>query len=390
MSTSLANLNTLINDRRRDTTANSVDMTADGFRAIIGALQIWDMQHDWAWQIAKYSFNYNDGVDTYRLPASLAYKEILDIRDTRTSGKQNEFYYLSNNKFDSDTTHNFRIAVKTEDQKRYLRMKYTGDKKTLNTANSLSTDGTWVGASAISNVAEDIYDSYSGQGSLKFDYAGTSGTLTLTGMTPKSVERYAQRSTIYFDMYLQSVTNFTSVTVKVGSSASDYITVALTTDYLGNAPVVGWNRFALPWTGTTTVVGTLDTTAFDYIQLTLAYGSNPATVSNRFENFFISENIPVVLEYYSHFMCYDVSTTSKVQVFNDSSATTDYPLWSEEWDYVNEAFVNSVLEIIFWMTGETSERGVAVERIRALVEPLKAKIPSRRRYPSMQISPEVN
>jgi len=390
MSTTLSTLNTLINDRRRDTTSNSVDMQTDGFRAIIGALQIWNTEHDWPWQITKTLIDYNEGVDTYRLSSSLAFKAILDVRPQRQDGKKTEFKYLSNNKFDSDSVYSYKTAIKTEDQKKYLRLKYTGETLQLHDLASVTANGTWVGASAISNVEQDLYESFSGLGSLKFDYSGTSGTLTISDMTAQNVTRYAQRSKIYFDVYLQSVTNFTSITVKVGSSASDYITAAITTDYLGNALVVGWNRLVLDWNGTTTVVGTPDETAFDYVQFTVAYSSNPSTVSNRIENLFISENVPVVLEYYANFMCYDVSAATKLQSFNDSSATTDYPLWSEEWDLVNEAFVNSVLEIIFWMTGETKERETAIERIKAFVDPLKAKLPSRRRYPSMQISPEVN
>jgi hypothetical protein len=209
-------------------------------------------------------------------------------------------------------------------------------------------------------------------------------------MTIKKVERYAQRSTVYFDVFLQDVADFTSITLKVGSSSSDYITGSITTDYLGNALVSGWNRCSLVWNGSTTVVGTLDTSAFDYLQVTIAYSSNPSTVSNRIENFFISENIPVVMEYYTHFMVTDISSGTKEQTFTDSSATGDTTLWTEDWDYVNEAFVNSVLEIIFWMTGELDDRAVAIERIRGFIEPLKAKMPSRQRYPKMQIVPDLN
>jgi hypothetical protein len=366
-------------------------MTEDGFRAIIGALQIWDTEHNWPWQITKTEITFNEGIDTYALPTSIAYKALLDIRPKAQDAKKTEFEFMSNNKFDSDSISTYKVAVKTEDQKKYLRLKYNGQSQTLNDATTVNSNGTWVGATAISNVAQDLYESFSGRGSLKFDYSGTTGTLTNSDMTAKNVERYAQRSTIYFDIYLQDVTDFTSITLKVGSSDSDYITSSITTDYLGNPLVTGWNRCSLVWNGSTTVVGTLDTTGFDYLQVTLAYSSNPSTVSNRIENFFISENIPVVLEYYSHFMVQDISAdNAKLKFFNDSGATGDKTLWSEEWDFVNEAFVNSVLEMIFWMTGETEDRGIAIERIRGFLEPLKAKIPSRQRYPKMQIVPDLN
>jgi len=390
MATTLETINTLINDRRRDTTSNSIDMTTDGFRAIVGTLQLWNSEHNWPWQITKTEITYNEGIDTYALPQNIAFKSFVDVRPKAQARKSQEFEFMSNNKFDSDTIYTYKFAYKTEDQKKYLRLKYGGQTQVLNNAIKVTDNGTWVGATAISNVAADLYESFGGRGSLKFDYSGTTGTLTNPDMTVKNVERYAQRSTIYFDIFLQDVTNFTSITLKVGSSASDYITNSITTDYLGNPITAGWNRCSLVWNGTTAVVGTLDTTRFNYIQTTIAYSSNPSTVSNRIENFFISENVPVVLEYYSNFMVTDISAGAKLQSFNDSGATGDTTLWTEEWDFVNEAFINSVLEMVFFMTGEVGDQQIVMSKVRDLIAPLKAKLPSRQRYPKMQITPDLN
>lgn len=391
MATTLTNLNTLVNDRRRDTSDDSIDMTADGFRAVVGALQIWDQTHDWPWQIETQTIQYNPGIDTYKIPASWAYKAMVDVRPQKQPNNSQEFYFVSNNKFDSDNIHTYKFAVKNDAQGKYLRLDYTGYTQVINTLNSVAENGTWVGASAISNVAKDAYESFSQTASLKFDYSGTSGTLTNSTMTTMDLSRYAQRSSIYFDIYLADVADFTSVTVKVGSSASDYITQAISTDYLGNSLKTGWNRLKMTWDGSTTVVGTLDAADITYAQFTITYSSNPSTVSNRIENLFVSENIPVTIEYYSHFMAYDDGTSSKVQTFIDGAdAGNDYPLWSGEWDFVNEAFVNSVLEIIFFMTGEYDDRDRSIQRIQSFVEPLKSRLPSKRRYPEMQIVPDLN
>jgi len=240
-------------------------------------------------------------------------------------------------------------------------------------------------------VATDEYESLDQPSSTKFDYSGTSGTLTNSTMTAMDVSRYAQRSTFYCNIYLQSVSNFTSVTIKVGTDSSNYITGAVSTDYLGNAIVAGWNKIKLQWNGSTTVVGTLDVTSFQYIQLTIAYGSDPATVSNRIENFFFSEDVPMVMEYYSTNMTIDVSASNaKEQIFNTAASTTDQTMWTGNWDYVNEAFVNSVMEMISWMTGEYQDRAIAIERIQAFVEPLKSRLPSKRRYPRITMSASVN
>lgn len=389
MSTSLSTLNTLISERRRDASGLSLDMTEDGFRAVVGALQVWDQQHDWPWQVERYGFNYNPGITEYVIPSSLAFKTLKDIRP-RLDSKQ-ELTYISNNAFDSDVIHNYKFAIKQESQEKRMRLKYTGYSQVVSLINTVSDNGTWVGASAVSNVAKDVYESFSGLGSLKFDYSGTSGTLTNSTLNAVDLSRYEARSTFYFDIFLQDVTNFTSATLKVGSSASDYVTGAITTDHLGNELKNGWNTLKLTWDGTTSAVGTVDSSAVNYIEFTIAYSSDPSTTSNRIENLFISENVPMVLEYYSHFMAFDDSSGLKVQTFNDGGdPDNDYPLWSGEWDFVNEAFVNSVLEITTWMTGETSDRQVAIQRINAFVEPLKSRLPSSRRYPKMSIVPELN
>jgi hypothetical protein len=391
MSTTLATIVQLANDRRRDATSNSIDMTGDGFRAINGALEVWDQQHDWPWQITKTSIVYNEGITWYPLAASLSFKSVVSVEPYVPRLQADQFYYISSSKFDSDFIHSWKFAVDTLTQNQYLRLKYSGGYLQLNQATQVTANGTWTGATAISNLTDDSYGGFEYQACIKFDYSGTTGTLTNSTMTVVDVSRFAQNSHIYFDVYLQSVTNFTGFTLKVGTDSSNYITASGTTDYLGNTPVVGWNRFKIAWNGTTTVVGTLTTTSFQYIQLTLTYSVNPATAGNKFSYFFISEDVPVNLTYYSHFMTIDASASNApAQVFTDATATTDPALWTDRWDFVNEAYINSVMEIINWMTGEQEDRNVAIQRIQAFVEPLKSKLPGKRLYPEMAIVADLN
>ena len=391
MSTTLLTINTLVNDRRRDATANSIDMTGDGFRAINGALQVWDQQHDWPWQITKTTIVYNEGVTFYPLAASLAFKAVVNLTPSTPRLQADTFYYISSSKFDSDFIHQWKFAVDTQTQQQYLRLKYSGGYGQLSQATQVTNNGTWTGATAIANLTNDAYGGNDFQACIKFDYSGTTGTLTNSTLTAVDVTRFAQNSHIYFKVYLSSVTNFTGFTLKVGTDSANYITASGTTDYLGNTPVVGWNKFRIAWDGTTTVVGTLTLTSFQYIQLTLTYSVNPSTTGNRFENFFISEDVPLNLQYYSHFATTDVSASNApAQVFTDSAATGDPTLWTDRWDFVNEAFVNSVMEIITWMTGETDDRNIAIERIKGFVDPLKSKLPSKRLYPEMAIVADLN
>lgn len=391
MATTLGDIKQLINDRRRDSTSNSVDMGTDGFRAINGALQIWDTEHDWTWQEESFKVNYNPGIDTYALDSELSFKSIIDVRGGDSQTKSMEFYYISNNKFDSEKIKQNIFAIDTDQQRKYLRLKMNhGFKLSLASAVKVDGDeGVWQASGAVQNLTDNPFESYSGLGSLKFDINGTLGALELTGGRSLCVARYQERSSIFVDVFLQEVDLLSSITLKVGSDASNYITGAVSTDYLNRKFQVGWNRIRLNWTGTTTVVGTPDVDHFGYISVQFDYVSNPSSKGNRLENVFISENVPVVVDYYSHFMAVDASE-KKTAVFANPAEDDDLALWSGEWDFVNEAFVNSVLEIIFWMTGETQDRDIAIERIRSFVIPLRDKLPSRKRFRQVSLISEVN
>lgn len=386
MATTLDDINNLINDRRRDTTSNSINMTTVGFRAINSTLNIWNQIHDWPWTIKESDFDYNAGITEYTLPTDMKYP--LTLKEAKPP-KTSEYTLLSPLKFDSDATHPKKFAISVVARTQTLRVKSNeGETASINTATSYNGNGTWVGASAISNVSTDSYEYNTLKGgSVKFDYSGTSGTITNSTQSAVDLTSFKERGTNYFEFYFPTVTNFTSITIKMGSDASNYWTNTITTDYLGNTPVTGWNTLSFNWS---TSVGSPDASAIDYIQLTVAYGSSTTATAFRFQNFFASVNVPMTLTYYSTNMVYDTSGSTQLQIFNDSSATTDYPLWSGRWDAVTETFINTVLETIFWITGEYTDKAEAEKRIVDLTASLRSRYPSQRRYPTVSISQDIN
>lgn len=387
MATTLANLNTSIDDKRRSTGSGTISSTGNGFRAINSTLQLWNMQHEWPWQKEFTNFNYNEGITWYTVPSN--FKAVLDVRPVRPP-QTDEFYMVTGNAFDSAELLAFRFGITEVTQTRYLRMKYAGNKTTINNATDTGT-GTWTASGGVSNLADDSYEFFDLTASVSFDYTGTTGTVSTTLASAIDVSRYAQRSSFYVNVFLQSVTGLTGVVLKVGNSASNYLTTTVTTDYLGNALAVGWNRVKLTWDGSTTVVGTLTNSTFQYTALTITYSGSVTTYNNRMENWFVTENIPIRLDYYSSAMVIDISASNaKLQIFNDSAATSDTPMWTGEWDWVTEEFVNSVMEIIFNLTGEADDQADANVKIKEQVDNLKRKIPSSRRYPQISMTVDLN
>lgn len=387
MATTLADLNSIINDRRRDTTSHSIDMTGDGFRAINGALDVWNQIHDWPWQIETTVLKYHSGINSYTLPSR--FKAAIDLRPSKSPST--EFRMVSQNSFDTKKIYPNRFAISTKDRKQRLLIQHAeGASVLLHALNSLSSNGTVTAGGDISNLTADQYESYLGKGSLKFDYSGTSGTITITGLNPMDLSRFQDRSAAYLLFNPSVVSNFTSISLKIGSGPSDYYSITATTDHLGDDLVANQaNRIKFNWANQSTT-GSPDITAIDYLQITIVYGSDPSATAMRVEDLFISEDIPLQFDYYTTNMVYDVSGDAYISNFNDATATTDYPLLSGDWDYAREQLVTSVLQYIFFMTGEFTEYQVVVNNIEELVKPLRDKLPSKRRKPEFALVPDVN
>lgn len=360
-------------------------MEGEGYRAINSVLQLWQTEHDWPWTITKTNIDYNEGITRYAVPSD--FKAAIDLEPYRTP-RTTEFVYTSPNSFDSDMVRTRRFTIEQTDQSENIRIKHSGDHTLIHGLTDYDSDGTWAASGDATGLADDTYDWFDLGGSTKFTASsGTSMVLTNSTISSKDFSKYEERGSVYLNVNLPDVTNFTSVSIKWGTDASNYWTVTSTTDYLGDAVAAGWNKFKFAWPSSST--GTPDAADIQYAQITIAYSSG-VTGTFRVENMFVSENVPLTLKYYSINMTYDVSETAQAQLFTSGTATTDYPLWSGKWDMVTEAFADSVLEIIFWMTGEYNDRAVAEHNIGKIIGPLKAQFPSRRRKVELLITQDIN
>lgn len=405
MNTTLATIVQLGKDKVRDQNSLSIDWTAEGFRAINGMLQLWNQNHDWPWQSEYVIVNYNEGITFYPISSALNFKAIIDVRPQKPGGfagglagryhgfaRKDTLYYCTNTYFEADNTQPKRFALMQRTQQQMLRIRYRGNQQIFCPASDISSNGTWVGAGAISNVRNDQYESYEQPSSVAFDYSGTTGTVTNSTVPVQDLSLYQARGVFYWNWYFQTITNWTSLTLKIGSDASNYYTTTVTADYLGNAPIVGgWSKFSMPWSGQTTQVGTPVVTKITYVQVTMTYSMSTVFSAGRFENFFVSNNVPMIFEYYSTNMTLLASDSiTKNQIFQNSANTSDTALWSGTWDWVNESFANNLTESSSYLTGDiTDEQDMLARTIRYL-KPLKEKLPSKRRYPEVKLVVDLN
>lgn len=392
MSVDLNDINTLINDRRRDTGAGSIDMTTVGFRAINSTLRIWNEVHDWPWTIKQVNINYNPGIYTYPLDAIVSdFKYPLTMKFYKPGNSTAEFWMVSPLRFQSAILYSRRFAIQVVSGIQTINIKSCdGNAASINTATDVTTNGTWVGdGTTITNVYSDQYEGFDWPSSVGFSFSGTTGTITNSTFIPVDLSIFQNRSNVYFDLFPASVTNLTSMTLKWGTNSTNYYQSTVTTDYLGASFQAMWMKIKAAWSNPTTV-GSPTITSIGYIQLSITCSGSTNLGVFRMQNFFASENVPLQLTYYSTSMVQDEADINQFQIFQNSANLTDYPLWSGRWDVATEAFINSVLEIIFWITGETSDMQIAMDKVNTIVEPLKRRFPTQRRYPTMQIVTDTN
>lgn len=382
MATTLNDIINRLNDRRRDTTANSIDMTGNGFRAINDTLDIWQTLHDWEFTVGKQVINFNKGITEYILNTD--YKAPINIYFLKKPQLNNQdFEMVSQSGFPLRTIFPNRFAIKTVGQSHTIRLETSGNMAQIHTMGNTTGTGTVVGDGTITSVAQDNYEAYWLASSISFNFNGTSGSITCSGMPAMNLQAFLNRSNLYHNIYLPTVTNLSSVTLKWGSNASNYYTATVTGDFLGTSlaslQAAIWQTLKYSWSSATTV-GSPDSTAITYWQVTITYSQSTSFTGGRIEDLFVSENVPLVFEYYSLNMVQASGTGTQTGRFTNSGITTDFPLWSGQWDWVTDSFIESTMELLFWITGETEDMNIATSRIEKIVnEKLKTRLPSRRR-----------
>jgi hypothetical protein len=194
---------------------------------------------------------------------------------------------------------------------------------------SLTANGTWATSGDATNLSIDTIIYETAGGSLNFDTsAGTSLVLTNSDLDSKDLESFQNKSHLTLKVDLPTITNFTSIKVRYGSSASDYWEKTETLPAASKSLVVGRNLFAFRWADATET-GSLDVTAMDYIQITLTYSSATTDTDFRIDDIRIGEEKTMELEYYSKAMVKDSAGDYQIRFNPDDVTQTDVLLGDE-------------------------------------------------------------
>ena len=223
----------------------------------------------------------------------------------------------------------------------------------LHNCDSLTANGTWAASGDATNLTIDTQTFEEGSGALNFDVsAGTSLILTNSTLTSKDLTSLQNKSHIVMKVYLPTITNFTSIAVRFGSSSTAYWEKTETVP-AGNATLkAGWNTFAFRWADATET-GSPDVTAIDYMRIVLTYSAATTDTDFRIDDIRIGKEVEMTLDYYSLAMVQDASGDYQLEFNPDSVTLTDTLLGDST---ARRAVIQGANYELFEIVGGKSER----------------------------------
>lgn len=202
------------------------------------------------------------GVSTYYVPIDVKDQKIIDIRRQNNQNGQinvwTSFVNITNRTFNKyNTIGNGWGALGTYtiepiDNIKYIKIKDWLPNTTLNVnmAESLTNNGTWNVYGSVNNLTVDQLNYLTGTGSLRFNIdTSTSGALECSGMQSANISSYMQIGALFTSVFLPTPNSLINVTLKWGSSSTDFYSFTVTAPHNSPTWVAGWNLLKFPLDG---------------------------------------------------------------------------------------------------------------------------------------------
>jgi hypothetical protein len=260
-----------------------------------------------------------DDVYAYAVPSDLKGRKILDIRPQTGKTYSDNFtqwYSKEFSQYKKDQTFAIRhdTGVKTIQIAAELPVGIT-----IDSLDSITGNGTWGSTGNAINLTADTIYKISGSASLKIGVSASGSAAGISNSTLASIDLsdYEDVGSLFMPVYFSTVTPVTSVSLKWGSSSSDYWTQTVTANHDGTVFQVGWNLLRFSWDGANET-GSPSASAVVYVAPSIAYDGTAITTV-RFDN--ILARLPEIYEidYYSKFLFQN----SSGEWIEEPSADTD-------------------------------------------------------------------
>lgn len=254
----------------------------------------------------------------YACPSDLKGNRIIDISPqyTRTQGRV--ISQTFNQPFDIDKNLNLppsEFTIQWNNQVKTIRINDTSLPQGVVIDSCDATNG-WTANSTASSLTEDNVNFASGFGSLSFNVATGTGSISKTLASTLNLSSQINQASWFYYLYLPTGSQLASTEIRVGSSSSNYYSRILTVTNEGNAFATGWNLIRGDWLGST-VVGTPDVTKISYVYVGVTVTANQIGI--KVDNIVSNMGLYRTIEYYSKYMFRDSSTGAFQETVTDNS-----------------------------------------------------------------------
>lgn len=228
---------------------------------------------------AKQAITLYNGVYDYAAPTNIFGGSLIDFRPQGNSRNANDYVYKKGiEQFDRTKAllpNGYMLTF--ENNKGVGVVRVASPKPTARVIlDNMDVITGWTVAGSASGLAKDETVYYNSPSSLRFTLTGSStGTLT-KAINQIDIDSYEDVCVGFLAIRTPSITNLTSISVKVGSDSSNYDQVSDTDGFLGAFTVDEWLLVAFDFSGATST-GTPDWDAIDYIQVSVVHSG---TITN--------------------------------------------------------------------------------------------------------------
>jgi hypothetical protein len=240
--------------------------------------------------------------------------KVIDIRPQVNRGLQDVFGQTYAQQFDVtkqySTVPQFTIDFNTAEKSLRIDATDLVNGITLNNADVVSGNGTWVAGSNATALTTDNINYVFNPGSIQFNLsAGANplvGNVYNSTMTPIDLTAHLNQSTMFWYVYLPTGSSINSVSLSWGSSSSNYWTVIATQNWQGNSFINGWNLIGVPWLGASQT-GTPNVKSISYLNASFNYNGQLQTAVHLNQ---VVSNLGTIFQilYYSKYLFRDATT----------------------------------------------------------------------------------
>jgi hypothetical protein len=267
------------------------------------------------------------GVWDYPVPVDLKGNKIIDLRPQVNRNLWDVFVQRYSQEFDLKKdisiaeffTIRFNNGVKS--------MRVNAPFIPLNQlVNACSNTLNWTFSANISDAEQDTVnfaDALSG-GAIVFNVASGASTdnaiLTNSLNSDVNLTGFVGQSSFFLWVYMPTAANFGTITLNIGSSATNYYQFTATQTQQNSTYQNGWNLIQFVWTPQTTQVGTPNATLLTYNQINLEYNGT-AMNAVRICGLYCRVALVYDIEYYSRYIFADGTTQLLKEI---PSQTSDF------------------------------------------------------------------